>query len=105
MKPKELLKRYKSGERNFRGATLEGISLEGCDLREIKLHWRVPAESRTSAEPRSRAPSCAGPICYKADLSGADLTRADVQKANLDGARLWCRSDQVRSAWRPAQRG
>ena len=37
MKAKELLRRYRQGERNFRGVNLRGESLRGFDLKGIDL--------------------------------------------------------------------
>jgi len=67
MGSKELLDKYKAGERNFGGAYLGGAYLGGADLRGADLR---------------------GAYLRDANLRGADLGGADLRGANLGGANL-----------------
>jgi Pentapeptide repeats (8 copies) len=73
----ELLKAYKSGERDFRGAYLRGAYLRGADLRGVGLR-----------DADLRGADLGGADLGGADLGGADLRDADLRYANLRGADL-----------------
>ncbi|MGK7894148.1 MAG: pentapeptide repeat-containing protein [Xenococcus sp. (in: cyanobacteria)] len=61
MKAKEVLRRYKEGERNFRGANLRGQSFKGKDL--------------------------SGADFSEADIRSTDFTNATLQGTNFSGAK------------------
>jgi hypothetical protein len=97
-----LITQYKLGERDFRGATLEGADLReadlheanlrgahlsGADLREAKLYRTDLSGTELSGA------DLAGANLYEANLSGADLREADLTgayllEADLTGADL-----------------
>ncbi len=76
MTDKELIKKYKAGERNFAEANLTGANLTGADLCGVNF---------TGA-------NLSGADLTEADLSGANLTGADLRGADLCGADL-CGAD------------
>ena len=61
MKAKEVLSRYSTGERNFRGANLRGRSFRGQDL--------------------------SGADFSEADIRGTDFTKADLRGTNFTCAK------------------
>ena len=87
LKAKRLLKQYKEGERNFRGARLEGIELDGANLSGIKLNGAILRKSSFRGACLAGA-TLRGANLYKADLRGADLRKANLREANLDAADL-----------------
>lgn len=84
---KELIKRYKAGERNFRGARMEGIELNDVNLSGIKLNGAILRKASFRGACLAGA-KLRGANLYKADLQGADLRKANLREANLDAADL-----------------
>jgi uncharacterized protein YjbI with pentapeptide repeats len=78
-----LVTRYASGERDFRGIQLQGvqilrnINLSGADLRQANLH----STNLTAA-------NLSGANLEGANLSSAELGQANLSGANLTGAQL-----------------
>ena len=74
---KELLERYRAGEREFAKTKLRGVSLRGADLSGVDL---------TGADfgPGKRF----GFWKRRSDLRGVNLKGASLRGVNLEGARL-----------------
>jgi uncharacterized protein YjbI with pentapeptide repeats len=91
----ELLERYASGERDFRGVSLRGTSLVGADLRECRMSGSDLSnadltgarfdDAELSGAGFSRTVLC-GASLRDADLRGADFGGADLSRADLGGA-------------------
>ncbi len=77
MTDKELIKKYKVGERNFAGADLREADLREASLRWANLRW---ANLRW-------ADLCGANLCW-ADLSRADLSEANLRRTDLCGTDL-----------------
>ena len=79
MTREELLEKYKSGERDFRGADLRDTDLGDADLRDADLR---------DANLRGADLSYANMRC--ADLGSADMSGADLVGAVIEGVSLSC---------------
>ncbi len=93
MKAKELVEKYKSGQRNFRGvclrgenlawATLTKIDLRASDLQDVNLSGANLCDANLSEKTNLSFANLS-----RADLSGADLYDANLIGASLDSATL-----------------
>ena len=70
MNEQELIQRYRSGQRGFGGAFLQGVHLSGAALSGADLYKANFSRADLSG----------------ADLSGANLQLADLSRAHLKGA-------------------
>lgn len=82
LKADVLLELYKKGERNFRGAKLEGAELRAADLKGIRLNGAILRMADLREAKLYRA-DLRGANLYKADLRGADLRKCNLRGANL----------------------
>ena len=111
-KGENLIKKYKSGARDFTGADLKGALLghavlSGAHLRGACLCGAELTGANLFYANLSEADLSRANLCH-ADLRGADLTdarlsNADLRDANLDGADL-TNTDLTDAAW-PLSRG
>jgi hypothetical protein len=88
MKAKELIEKYKNGQRDFRGVCLSGENLAWATLTQIDLRASNLQEANLSG-----ANLCGANLSEKTNLafanfSRADLSGADLRDANLIGASL-----------------
>jgi hypothetical protein len=88
MKAKELIEKYKNGQRDFRGVCLSGENLAWATLTQIDLRTSNLQEANLSG-----ANLCGANLNEKTNLafanfSRADLSGADLRDANLIGASL-----------------
>jgi uncharacterized protein YjbI with pentapeptide repeats len=94
MNESELLSRYASGERDFRGANLSCADLRGATLRDANLRGAhlscadLRDATLRGADLRGANLSCADLSC--ANLRGANLRGANLRGADLRGADLSC---------------
>jgi uncharacterized protein YjbI with pentapeptide repeats len=75
--------RYKSGERNFKGALLSGVNLVWADLHGVDLCGADLSHANLSGANLGEVN-----LSGEANLAFADLSRADLHNANLKGTRL-----------------
>ena len=90
--PRQLLKRYVAGERNFRhinlsGETMSWAYLKKADLREANLHG-TSLQGANLNKANLRSSNLSSINLMTADLAGADLTQANLCAANLREADL-----------------
>jgi hypothetical protein len=88
----ELIRRYQTGERDFRHvvlvkATLGGANLAGADLSGADLRWANLIRANLSGANLTKA-NLSGAKLYAADLRKAILLEADLSWANPGGANL-----------------
>ena len=87
MHAKELVGKYKNGERDFRGADLCGADLSRADLRGADLRGADLRGAHLSNANLSGADLRGADLSW-AHLSNANLSGADLGNANLSGAHL-----------------
>lgn len=88
MNGKELLRRYKAGERDF-----SGVDLGGANLSRVSRRFDIGAYDepyRQGITPDLSGINLGGANLTEADLKGVNLTRANLSHANLTRAILCC---------------
>ncbi|MCG9889567.1 MAG: pentapeptide repeat-containing protein [Thermosynechococcaceae cyanobacterium MS004] len=88
MNAKELIDRYKTGERDFRGTCLRGENLAWAVLPNIDLRASDLRETNLSGADLSGANLSEGVNLTFSNLSRTDLRNVDLRDANLIGASL-----------------
>lgn len=90
--PRQILKRYVAGERDFRhinlsGETMNWAYLRNADLREAKLQGTI-LQGANLNKANLKSSNLSSINLMTADLAGADLTQANLYAANLREADL-----------------
>jgi uncharacterized protein YjbI with pentapeptide repeats len=84
---KNLIERYKKGQRDFPKINLEGANLQGVGLSHIRLIM-ANLHQANLRQANLRGAKLRGADLREADLREADLRGANLQDADLEGVKL-----------------